>query len=65
MVETLDATPTGEFQNLGDIPDKVMNEEIRDFEPGLEDIFFIIPTGDYQRILFQGQDLREREETHL
>ena len=42
-----------------------MNDEVREFEPDLEDIFFIIPTGDYQRLLFQGLELREREETHL
>ena len=38
---------------------------MREFEPSLDDTFFIIPTGDYQRLLFQGCDLREREETHL
>ena len=60
------AEPTlGVFQNLGEIPDKVLNDAVREYEPTLEDIFFIIPSGDYQRILFQGQDLRDREETHL
>ena len=47
------------------MPSCVMNEEVKEHEPSLEDIFFIIPTGDYQRLLFQGLDLREREETHL
>ena len=60
-----DLATGGEFQNVGDIPAFVMNEEVKEYEPTLEDIFFIIPSGDYQRLLFQGQDLREREETHL
>ena len=42
-----------------------MNDAVREYEPTLEDQFFIIPSGDYQRILFQGLELREREETHL
>ena len=42
-----------------------MNDEVRAFEPELDDIFFIIPSGDYQRLVFHGQDLREREETHM
>lgn len=60
------AAPTGEltFTNV-EVPECVMNDAVRAFEPSLEDIFFIIPSGDYQRLLFQGQDLREREETHL
>ena len=53
------------FQNLGEIPEKVLNEEVKDYEPTLEDMFFIIQSGDYQRILFHGHDLRDREETHL
>ena len=60
------AAPTGAltFTNV-EVPECVMNDAVRAFEPSLEDIFFIIPSGDYQRLLFQGQDLREREETHL
>ena len=65
MVEASEANSANIFQNLPAIPEKVMNDEVRDFEPGLEDIFFIIPSGDYQRLLFQGHDLREREETHM
>ena len=42
----------GEFMNLGPIPSTVMNEEVKEHEPSLEDTFFIIPSGDYQRLLF-------------
>jgi len=42
-----------------------MDEDTRNYEPTLEDIFVVIPSGDYQRLLFQGHALREREETHL
>ena len=42
-----------------------MNDEVRSFEPTLDDVFVILPSGDYQRQLFQGQELREREETHM
>lgn len=31
----------------------------------MEDTFFIITSGDYQRLIFNGLPLREREETHL
>ena len=48
-----------------EVPQIVINDEVKDYEPTLEDQFFIIPSGDYQRILFQGLDLREREETHI
>ena len=55
MVEAAEAQVAGTgglFQNVGEIPSKVMNEEVKEFEPSLEDMFFIIPSGDYQRILF-------------
>ena len=35
------------------------------YEPSLEDQFIIIPSGDYQRLIFNNLPLREREETHL
>jgi hypothetical protein len=41
------------------------NDEVRAYEPTLEDQFFIIPSGDYQRLIFSELSLREREETHL
>ena len=47
-----DQATGGEFQNVGDIPEYVLNEEVKEYEPSLEDIFFIIPSGDYQRLLF-------------
>ena len=47
-----DQATGGEFQNVGDIPEYVLNEEVQEYEPSLEDIFFIIPSGDYQRLLF-------------
>ena len=66
MVEAQPSTSTnGQFQNLSEIPTSVMNEEVKEHEPSLEDTFFIIASGDYQRLIFQGLDLREREETHL
>ena len=36
-----------EFQNVGAIPDTVMNQEVKDYEAEQEDEFFIIPSGDY------------------
>ena len=66
MVEaTASAGSNGEFANVGEIPAHVMNDEVKEYDADLEDIFFVIPSGDYQRIVFQGCDLREREETHL
>lgn len=62
MVETVETTNN---VSTVDVPACVMNDKVRSFEPALEDMFFIIPSGDYQRLLFQGLDLREREETHL
>jgi hypothetical protein len=47
------------------VPASVMDDDTRNYEPTLEDIFVVIPSGDYQRLLFQGHELREREETHL
>ena len=43
----------------------MLNEEAKDYEPELDDIFFVISSGEYQRLIFCGQDLREREETHM
>jgi hypothetical protein len=42
-----------------------MNAAVQAYEPTLEDTFFIIPSGDYQRLIFVGLPLRDREETHL
>ena len=42
-----------------------MNDTIRAFEPTLDDVFIILPSGDYQRMLFSGHELREREQTHM
>lgn len=47
------------------VPACVMDDDTRNYEPGLEDTFVIIPSGDYQRLLFDGHELREREETHM
>lgn len=47
------------------VPACLMDDDTRNYEPTLEDIFIVIPSGDYQRLLFQGHTLREREETHL
>lgn len=50
MVETVDTNANSAAS--ADIPECVMNDKVRNFEPTLEDIFFIIPSGDYQRLLF-------------
>lgn len=53
MVEAAAAGTNGMFVNVGDsVPERVMNESIKEYEPSLEDQFFIIPSGDYQRLLF-------------
>lgn len=52
MVQAAESTTGGQFQNVGEIPACVINEAVRDYEPTLEDQFFIIPSGDYQRLLF-------------
>lgn len=41
-----------------------MNEETKKYEPTLEDLFFVIPSGDYQRLVFTNHELRERETKH-
>ena len=35
-----------------EVPECVMNDEVRNYEPSLEDVFVIIPSGDYQRLIF-------------
>ena len=65
MVQAAAASDSKKDEGTYEVPACVMNDDVKDYEPTLDDIFFIIPSGDYQRILFQGQDLREREETHL
>jgi hypothetical protein len=47
------------------VPEFVINDAVKAYEPTLEDTFFIIPSGDYQRLIFSGMQLRDREETHL
>ena len=58
MVETTKVTSE-------EVPACVMNSQVQAYAPTLEDTFFIIPTGDYQRLIFTNMELREREETHL
>ena len=43
----------------------MINDDVREYEPDLDDIFIILDNGDYQRLIFQGQELREKETTHL
>ena len=65
MVEsTADANKETQEENK-DIPECVMNDTVRAFEPTLDDVFIILPSGDYQRMLFAGHELREREQTHM
>ena len=37
-----------------EVPECVLNDTVRNFEPELEDVFVIIPSGDYQRLIFNG-----------
>jgi hypothetical protein len=34
------------------VPACVMDADTKNYEPSLEDIFVVIPSGDYQRLLF-------------
>ena len=43
---------TGTAGVLAEVPSCVMNDEVKEYEPTLDDMFFIIPSGDYQRLLF-------------
>ena len=65
MVESTQEENKATAEENKNIPECVMNDEVRSFEPTLDDVFVILPSGDYQRQLFQGQELREREETHM
>jgi hypothetical protein len=31
-----------------------IDDAVRNYEPSLEDIFIVIPSGDYQRLIFSG-----------
>ena len=43
MVEAADTASPAKSE----VPSCVMNDEVKDYEPTLDDIFFIIPSGDY------------------
>ena len=47
------------------VPASVMNDQVKAYEPKLDDIFFVIESGDYQRLIFFGQELRDKEQGHL
>jgi hypothetical protein len=51
--------------DANEVPQCVINDEVRKYEPTLEDTFFIIPSGDYQRLIFFNMELREKEQNHL
>lgn len=42
-----------------------INEEIEAFESSVNEEFLTIKTGEYQRLIFEGVELREKEEEHL
>ena len=46
-------------------PACVINDEVREYEPDLDDIFSVLDSGEYQRLIFAEQELREREVAHL
>jgi len=56
---------TAEETKDTEVPECVMNETVRGFEPTLEEIFIVMPSGEYQRMLFHGHELREREQKHM
>jgi hypothetical protein len=47
------------------VPACMMNEQVKSYEPTLEDTFFVLPTGDYQRLIFFNMELRDKEQNHL
>ena len=46
-------------------PEIPMSEECKNFEPTVNEEFLTIPNGQYQRLLFEGVELRSKEEDHL
>jgi len=56
----VDASPSQEVA-----PACVMNETVKAYEATLEDTFFVLPTGDYQRLIFFNMELRDKEQNHL
>ena len=40
-------------------------KEVLEYEPELDDIFIVLDNGEYQRLIFNNQELREKETTHL
>ena len=48
-----------------EVPSCVINETVKAFEPEINDIFVVLENGDYQRLIFQNQELREKEETKM
>ena len=70
MVESTEDVPkqvpgTEEFKDSEPVPECVMNEAVKAFEPTLEEIFIVMPSGEYQRMLFFGHELREKEQKHI
>ena len=48
------------------IPDsQLISDDVKEYEPSLEDQFIILDNGNYQRLIFQNQELRDREEEHI
>jgi hypothetical protein len=46
MVEALGPS-SGTTGGEAEVPSCVMNDEVKEYEPTLDDMFFIIPSGDY------------------
>lgn len=42
-----------------------MSEECKNFEPTVHEEFLTIPNGEYQRLIFEGVELRQKEEDHI
>ena len=47
MVEANADSGFAQFSNIGEAPEKVLNDEVKEYEADLEDEFFIIKSGDY------------------
>ena len=41
------------------------NEQVLAYEPELDQIFLTVDSGEYQRMIFYGHELRDKEENQL
>ena len=68
-----DIDPPGNFDRFGlwkgvHVPpptSRVKNDLIKNYEPTEEELFITVSNGDYQRVIFNGRPLREKEQREL